>query len=166
MKLARICMAFVVTLMFASICAAQCGPAKGKTAGGSMEEMIIAQERMVLDAIRKRDANAFKSLVDVNGTIIGSQGPRKMSEIIPDLFNAELTVADFGLEDPHVMMLNKDTAILTYRSPATMTYKGTTASMTSYDTSVYVKRAGKWIAVFHQATDMPKTGAPAMTGEK
>jgi hypothetical protein len=165
MKLARICMAVVATLIFASVCAAQCGPAKAK-ATGSVEDAIIEHERQILEAIKKRDANAFKSLVDMNGTEVGSMGARKISEGLSELFSPDLTFAEIKMEDPQVMMLGKDAAILTYKSSGTATMKGKTESGMSFDTTVYAKRGGKWIAVFHQTSEMPKTHAESMTGEK
>ena len=167
MKLARICMAIIATLMFASICAAQCGPAKPKGAGtaGSLNEMIVAQEQMIIDAIKKRDANAFKSLVDVEGTAIGSDGIHKISEIIPMLFNSEMSISAYSLEDPQVKMVAKDTYMISYKSVTTGTYKGKTETMTSYETTIYARRAGKWIAMFHQSSDMAKPDA-SMTGQK
>ena len=167
MKLARICMAFVATLMFASICAAQCGPAKPKGAGtaGSLNDMIVAQEQMIIDAIKKRDANAFKSYVDMDGSVVGGDGMHKMSDAIPMLFSSDLTFAAYTLEDPQVKMVGKDAAMISYKSVATATYKGKTETMTSYETTVYVRRAGKWVAVFHQSSEMMKPDA-SMTGQK
>ncbi len=166
MKIARICMALVATLMFASICAAQCGPAKPKgAAAGSLDQMVIAQEQMIIDAIKKRDANAFKSYVDMDGTVVGSDGMHKMSEAITMMFGEDMSFASYTLEDPQVKMVGKDTAMISYKSSATMTYKGKTESGTSFETTVYVRRAGKWVAVFHQSSEMAKP-AESMTGQK
>lgn len=168
MKLARICMAIIATLMFATICAAQCGPAKPKGGGGgagSLDSMIVAQEQMIVDAIKKRDANAFKSLVDMDATVIGGDGMHKVSEIIPMLFSPDLTFASYSLEDPQVKMVGKDTAMISYKSVATSTYKGKTETGTSYETTIYMRRAGKWMAIFHQSSEMEKP-AEGMTGQK
>ena len=166
MKLARICMALVATLIFASICAAQCGPAKPKgAAAGSLDQMVIAQEQMIIDAIKKRDANAFKSYVDMDGTVVDSDGTHKMSEAITMMFSNDMSFSAYTLEDPQVKMIGKDTAMITYKSSATMTYKGKTESGTSFETTVYVRRAGKWVAVFHQSSEMMKP-AESMTGQK
>jgi hypothetical protein len=160
-------MALVATLIFASWCVAQCGPArpKGGSATGSLDEAIIAQEQMIIDAIKKRDANAFKSMVDANGYEVTSQGTRSLSDLMTELFSPDLTFTELKMENPMVKRLDKDSAVLTYKSTGTATYKGQTSSGTSYDTTIYVRRAGKWLAVFHQSTDMAKPGA-SMTSEK
>ena len=79
MKLARICIAIVATLTFASIAAAQCGPAKPKASAGagSLDEMIIAQEQAIINALKKNDVEAFKVLVDINGTVVDFFGNKK-----------------------------------------------------------------------------------------
>ena len=88
MKIVRICMAILATLTFASIAAAQCGPARPKTTAGagSLEEMIVAQETSIIESVKKGDSDAFKTLVDVNGTVVDSQGIRKIGDVIPELF--------------------------------------------------------------------------------
>ncbi|MBV9960572.1 MAG: nuclear transport factor 2 family protein [Acidobacteria bacterium] len=167
MKITRILMALVATLIFASWCAAQCGPArpKGGSATGSIDDAIIAQEQLIIDAIKKRDANAFKSMVDMNGYEVNAQGSRTLSETVTELFSPDLSISEYKMESPMVKRLDKDSALLTYKSTTTGTYKGQTSSGSSYDTTIYVRRAGKWIAIFHQSTDMAKPGA-GMTSEK
>jgi hypothetical protein len=164
MKLVRICLAIIATLTFASIAAAQCGPARPKTptGTGSLEEMIVAQERLVIDAIKKKDAEAFKALVDVNGTAVDSQGIKKISDVIPALFAPGMTFSEYTLEDPQVRSIDKNTAIIHYTSSATVTMDGKTISGKSYETTVFVRRVSKWIGVFHQTSEV----APPATGAK
>ena len=161
----RTCMAFVIALTFASISAAQCGPSKGNTGGGStMDATIIAQEMQIIEAIKKRDSVAFKNLVDVEGTVVGMDGIHKISEIINPLFSPELTFPQYSMEDPRVKVIDKDAAILSYKSTTTTTFKGKTTSGIAYETSVFVKRGAKWIVVFHQSSDMPPESGGATAG--
>ena len=161
MKLVRICMAILATLTFATVAAAQCGPAKPKTptGTGSLEEMIVAQEKMIIEAIKKNDAEAFKAHVDMNGTAVGSNGIMKISEVIPMLFGSKVSVAEYTLVDPQVRSLDKNTAIISYMSSSTSTFDGKTMTMKSYDTTIFVRRVSKWVAVFHQSSEM----APPVT---
>ena len=100
MKITRILMALVATLIFASWCAAQCGPArpKGGSATGSIDDAIIAQEQLIIDAIKKRDANAFKSMVDMNGYEVNAQGSRTLSETVTELFSPDLSISEYKME--------------------------------------------------------------------
>ena len=161
MKLVRICMAILATLTFATVAAAQCGPARPKTptGTGSLEEMIVAQEKMIIEAIKKNDAEAFKALVDINGTAVGSNGIMKISEVIPMLFGPKVSVTEYTVVDPQVRSLDKNTAIISYMSSSTSTFDGKTMTMKSYDTTIFVRRVSKWVAVFHQSSEM----APPVT---
>lgn len=156
MKIARICMAILATLTFASVAAAQCGPAKPKPAAGtgSLDEMIVAQEKLVIEAIKKNDIEAFKALVDVNGTVVNSQGIMKISEALPMLFGPKVSITAYTLEDPQVRTIDKNTAIINYKSSSTGTFDGKTMTRKSYDTTVFVRRVSKWVAVFHQSSEM------------
>lgn len=167
MKLVRICMTVLVALTFASIASAQCGPAKPKApaGGGSLEEMIIAQENMIIDAIKKNDMEAFKALVDENGTVVDSQGIRKISEVLPMLFGAKVSFSEYTIESPQVKSIDKNTAIIHYTSSATADMDGAKMSAKSYDTTIFVRRVSKWVAVFHQSSEMA-TGIPTSAEAK
>jgi uncharacterized protein (TIGR02246 family) len=161
----RICMAFIIALMLATVCAAQCGPARGNTGGGSsVDAMIIAHEKQIIEAIKKKDAAAFKNLVDVNGTVVGMGGIGKISAIINDLFSADLTFSRYDMESPQVTVVDKDAAILSYKSNSTTTFQGETTSRSAYETSVLVKRGNKWIVIFHQSSDLPSESGGATAG--
>lgn len=163
MKIARICMAILATLIFASVAAAQCGPAKPKTptGTGSLEEMIIAQEKLIIEAIKKNDVEAFKSLVDVNGTVVNSHGIMKISDVLSMLFDPKVSTTEYTLEDPQVRSIDKNTAIITYKSSQASSMDGKAMTGKSYDTTVFVRRVSKWVAIFHQSSDMapPETTA-------
>jgi hypothetical protein len=161
MKIARICMTILATLTFASIAAAQCGPAKPKAAAGagSLEEMIIAQEKQVIAAIKNNDMEAFKNLVDVNGMVVNSQGIMKIGDVVSMLFGPKVKTTEYTMDDPQVRSVDKNTAIISYKSSSSGTYDGAATSSTSYDSTVFVRKGSKWMAVFHQSSDM----APPMT---
>lgn len=156
MKIARICIAILATLTFASIAAAQCGPARPKTptGAGSLDEMIIAQEKLIIAALKKNDVEAFKSLVDVNGTAVDSSGIKKISETLAMLFDPKTSFSEYTLEDPQVRTVDKNTAIINYKSSATVSMDGKTMTGTSYETTIFVRRVGKWIGVFHQSSEI------------
>jgi hypothetical protein len=157
MKIARLCFAILATLTIASAVAAQCGPARPpKPAGtGSLEEMIVAQEKLIIDAIKKDDAAAFKALVDVEGTAIDSQGIKKVSDVIPMLFGSGIKFSEYTIEDPQVRTIDKNTAIIHYRSSATATLPdGKSMTGKSYETTLFVRRVSKWVAVFHQSSEV------------
>lgn len=156
MKIVRMCLVILATLTFVSVAAAQCGPARPKAAAGtgSLDEMIVAQEKLIIDAIKKRDVETFKSLVDVNGTVVNSSGIKKILDAIPELFSADVSISEYTLEEPQVRTVDKNTAIINYKSSSTATYLGKTITSKSFETTVFVRRAAKWVAWFHQSSEM------------
>jgi hypothetical protein len=54
--------------------------------------------------------------------------------------------------------LSSDIVLVSYMESETTTCKGKTTQSNEHDTSLWQKKHGKWMAVFHQATaDMPNT---------
>ena len=168
MKTIKICMTLFAVLSLAPLCFAQSGmesntATKAKNSAMSMsadESTLIANEQKIMDAIKNRKPEIFKSLVDQNGTVQTPQGARRVADVMPFIFDASSTITEYKMEDAKVMMLDKNTAILTYKSSSTATRNGKTESEMSYDSTVWVKRKGKWMAMFHQST--PVTTSPAM----
>lgn len=156
MKSARILIAILATFTFASIAAAQCGPpAKAMDA---TESQIIANEKIVSEAAMKNDSVAFKSLVSMDAWVVSGNGTAKVSDIFQYMFdpNSKTKTSSYSLEDPKVMMINPTTALITYKSVWAGTIDGKAKSETTFDSTLWVKRDGKWWAVFHQSTEMAK----------
>jgi hypothetical protein len=157
MKLARICIAVFAGLVFAPLCAAQCGPQPAAKSMGATESMIIANEKQIADAVNNNKPDDFKKLVSMDGWVISPMGTAKVADIINYIFNPDVKTTSYAMEDSKVMMIDANTALLTYKSIWAGTDKGKAMSENSYDSTLWVKRDGKWWAVFHQTTkvEMP-----------
>lgn len=154
MKLARICLAILATLTFASVCVAQCGPPV--KAMGATESKLIANEKMITDAISKNDSAGFKNLVSMDGWVINDKGTAKVGDVFQYIFDPSTKTTSYTMEDAKVMMLNSDTGLLTYKSTWAGTVNGKAESESTYDSTLWVRRNGKWWAVFHQSTKIEK----------
>jgi hypothetical protein len=175
MKSFRIGTTLLFVLALASLCAAQsktdsassASKSKGTMSGNmamgmsAKESMIVASEQKVIDAIKSRNVEGFKAMVDQSGWLVTSQGTKQVSEITPQIFNPADTFTDYRMENPKVMMLNKKMALLTYKSISAGMSGGKSMSETTYDSTLWVKRNGKWVAIFHQISPMmnPATSA-------
>lgn len=124
----------------------------------SVEEAIIAQEKQVSEAIRKKDSAAFKNLVAADAIAVGMHGPTNISEAMSILFSPEYKSEDVKMESPQVKMVDKDAALITYKSTGTESYKGESHTFTSYQSTLWVKQGNKWMAVFHQTTPIIQEG--------
>jgi hypothetical protein len=140
------------------------GPAKAAPAPAmdkaAIEKALIANEMKVNDAVVKGDLAAFKAVVaDDAWSIDEGMGMSPVSEFEKMLKPGVAKVTGIKLDEFKVVWVDADTAILTY----TWTGKGTMMDQPvkspTFAASVYAKRGGKWVAVFHQET--PKAAAPA-----
>lgn len=150
MKLARICIAIAALLAFASICAAQNTPAS------DTESKIIANEKMVVDAVSKNDSETFKKLVSMDAWVVNEHGVAKVSDVLQFIFDPNVKTTSYSVDEPKVIMLDSDTALITYKSAWAGTNNGKAESETTYDSTIWSKRDGKWVAIFHQATEVAK----------
>jgi uncharacterized protein (TIGR02246 family) len=124
------------------------------------QDAIIANEKQIIEALKKKDAAAFKNLIAPDAMLLGSQGRLAMADFNKVVFGPDYTLVSATVEDPQVKMIDQDAAILTYKSTGTETFKGKTETGTSYASSIWTKHGDKWVAVFHQESLV----APPQTG--
>jgi uncharacterized protein (TIGR02246 family) len=134
-------------------------PGSANAGASSVADMLIAKERQVVDALMKKDAKTFNSLVAGDGILNGSQGRTVVADFTKMMFGPDYSLSNSTVEDPQVTMIDKDAAILTYKSTGTETMQGHTQTATSYATTIWVKRKGDWKAVFHQESMVAPTAA-------
>lgn len=122
-------------------------PAKGKS---SIEEMLIAREKEILELIKKKDIQGFAANLADDQLYVNDKGVHTKAQTVKSV--AEGTLLEFALDDWKVLMVNKDTALLTYRVTSKGIVNGQEASGVTRESTLWVKRGGKWLAVFHQDT--------------
>jgi ketosteroid isomerase-like protein len=130
-------------------------PAMDKAA---IEKALIANEQKINDAVMKGDAAAFRSLVADDSVGVDESGPMPTSEFAKMLKPGMAKVTDMKLENFKVLWADADTAILTCTWSGKGTFMDQPVKSPIYAATVYTKRAGKWVAVFHQET--PKAAMP------
>jgi uncharacterized protein (TIGR02246 family) len=154
---AAMLMLFVVSIALGQ--ATNSKPNSSSAGASSVADTLIAKERQVVDALMKKDAKTFNSLVASDGILNGSQGRMVVADFTKMMFGPDYSLSNSMVEDPQVTMIDKDTAILTYKSTGTETFKGHTETGTAYATTIWVKRKGDWKAIFHQESMIAPTAA-------
>lgn len=162
MKKLQLCMLVAAMLVLAVNGAAQTQQNKNKAAGSgqamaaskgksSVEESIIAMEKQAWAAVKGRDTKAFSDLFAADGMMADSGGFSTRDAFYKSL--PDLTITDYTLSDFKVMMIDKDAAIITYKADVKGSYKGQAFPPNpAYVSSIWTKRGGKWVAVYHQET--------------
>lgn len=137
-------------------------PPKKSAAAASanpVADAIIAKEKQVTDALIKKDQKAFESLVAPDAILSGADGRMSIKDFKQMAFGPAMSITSSTIDDPQVMMIDKDAAIITYKSTGSGTMNDKPMSGTSYATSIWVKRGNNWVAIFHQESDVPPTGS-------
>ena len=114
------------------------------------QDAVIAQEKLIIEALKKKDAKAFNDLVAPDAILYGLQGRLPISEFTKFAFGPDYTFGSATMEDAQVKMIDQDAAVLTYKTTGTETFKGESRTSTAYASTIWAKRGGKWVAIFHQ----------------
>jgi len=111
-------------------------------------KQIEAMERAINTAIQKGDMTAFKANIADDAVTLDGTGPSTVAEFMK-MFN-QIKLTKFTIDKAKVQFLNDTTAIITYLFTGEGSMMGQAMPSPTWASTVWVNRAGKWQAVFHQ----------------
>ncbi len=127
------------------------------------EKTIIANERAVNDAFAKGNVAGFKEHVAVEGYAIDSMmGRAPVADLVKDFANLtkDLKLSSWDITESKVQWIDANTAVHTYKWTGAGTHQGQPVPSPAWASTVWTKKNGKWVAMFHQeSVSMPP--APA-----
>jgi hypothetical protein len=129
-------------------------PAKGTADHSALEKALIANENKVADAMMKKDKAAFAALVSADGWSIDGNGFMKTSDMTAAL--DQLVVKSYKISEEKVSWVDPNTAIVAYKWTGSGTFAGQPFPSSVYASTVWTKKADKWVAVFHQESEAAK----------
>jgi len=122
-----------------------------QTSKSGIEQLMIENEKAVWAAAKAHDVARFEHVVAEDARMIFESGVFTRAGYLSGL--ADRTITDFALSDFVVVHPNPQTAIVIYKASRSGTYKGQPfPPATVREASVWVKRAGRWVAVLNQET--------------
>lgn len=131
---------------------------------GELGQLIIL-ERQVLEAWKNQNAGTLQSLLRDDYTEITGAGPERLTKA--DVLKAlpRARISDYTMEDVHVLPLNRDAAVVTYklRWKGMAEEKGFFANP-AYVSSAWVRQDMAWLSAFRQGTPLSKesSGPPVI----
>ncbi len=156
----------VVSLLAAAACAApptnREAPAtstnraaESKSPAPLTEADAIAKEKQVWDELQKKDYDAFGSVLTPDFVQVASEAVYDKAGTVNDVKGFEPTEVTFS--DWKFLPIDTDACVVIY----TVNVKGKTNGkemppMSLYASSAWVNRDGKWLAIFHQETEVRK----------
>ena len=149
------------TLLAAGLTLACASPAFAQPAGkAAIEKTLIANENKVNEAVMKHDAAGFTALVAADGISADMGGVMKVSDFVKSMDQAK--IQNFQILNPQVMWVDDKSAVVVYTWKGKGTWMNEPVPETTYASTVWTERNGKWVAVFHQETG----AAPAPPAKK
>jgi len=142
-QFALFCVTFIAV---APVCFAQASPANSSKAASS-QAAITDLEKSAWESYKNKQADAFRKLMskDYYGTY--AEGIKNLDEEVADMAKADLR--DYSLADMKVVFPSTDVAVITYKATFQQTSEGKDMSGTYNSGSIWVKKGGKWLEIFH-----------------
>ena len=128
----------------------------------TLQAKLEAQEHKFWDAFKAKDAKAVMEVISSDGWSADMMGFAPASQI--STMMQDYTLEDITMQDPKVLRLDKDAAILLYTANFKATYKGQPIpSGPYYCSTTYVSRGSKWLAMYHQES-LAQSAMPTSAG--
>jgi hypothetical protein len=127
------------------------------------EKTIIANERAVNDAVAKGTVAGFKQHVAADGWAIDPMtGRAPVADFIKDFaaMTKDMKITSWDITDSKVQWVDANTAVHSYKWTGKGTYQGQPVPSPTWASTVWTKKNGQWMAVFHQES-IPPPAPPA-----
>lgn len=117
----------------------------------AVEKELLGLERKYWQAIQNRDVDAALRLTDDPCLVAGATGVARVARetFTTMMENARYTLRDFDLKKAEVRLVGNDVALVAYEVHEDMTVDGKTVKMDAADSSVWVRRDGRWLCALH-----------------
>lgn len=111
----------------------------------SIEKILVAKEKQKWDALKKKDLNVISAFYteDFLSVAYGATGVVRASKSEMIEAVSQTDVSGYTLKDFKLVRLGADCAVVTYKA---------VGKYPIFATSVWVKRDGRWLTAFYQAT--------------
>ena len=130
----------------APICLGQASPSKADKSA-TKDAAITESEKSAWEAYKNKQADAFKKYLATDYSGVYADGVKNLDKEVADMEKSELR--DYSLTDMNVVFPSADVAVITYKATLQGSSGGQDISGTYNVASVWIKKGGKWLVVFH-----------------
>jgi hypothetical protein len=147
-----------LALLGAPAAAQEKAPAKKSMAAkSSVSDALMHHEQMMLEALHKKDFAGFKKMVMPGTWAVDENGPMAVEDFLKAMEDPKANFSfDYKTSDMKVVMVDANTAIVTYKLDEKGTMMGQPMAPVVYASSVWTNHAGTWMGVFHQESTAAK----------
>lgn len=151
-------LAVVALLLAATVASAQRRSKPGGASAGkaSIEAALAAKEKELWEAWKNKKTAPFEKYLSADAVMVSDTGVETKTELLKDIAAMPCEIKGYELSDFKVTMIDANSAILTFKATQDYTCHGVAGPSPIYGSSVYVKRGGQWLNIFHQETPANK----------
>ncbi len=121
----------------------------------TLKEQLVKLEKQSWEAWKNRDGKFFQEFLSDDHVEVGFGGLSTKAEVVAFVGSPVCTVKSYELDHFELKMLDKDTALLTYREAQDTVCRNPVPSP-CWVSSLYMKRGERWLNVLYQQTQIPK----------
>jgi ketosteroid isomerase-like protein len=125
---------------------------EGTLSETTLKDELLALERRFWKAIQEKDVATATSLTEFPCIVAGAQGVGRVGQPAFEkmMREAAYTLEEFELQpDAECRLLGGDVAVLAYDVRERLTVDGRPVELRASDTSVWVRRDGRWRCALH-----------------
>jgi hypothetical protein len=130
----------------APICLGQASPSKSDRSA-TKEAAITDSEKSAREAYKNKQADAFKKYLATDYCGVYAEGIKSADTEVADMEKSDLR--DYSFADMKVVFPSADVAVTTYKATLQSSVGGKDTSGTYNVASVWIKKGGKWLVIFH-----------------
>ncbi|MBC7930872.1 MAG: DUF4440 domain-containing protein, partial [Rubrivivax sp.] len=133
-------------------------PAATATPAGVSQADIEAKERQIWDTIKSKSWDAFAGMLDDNFVNVSRDGVSNKADTVEGI--KKLDITEYTFSDFKFLKVDADLAVITYTVSEKSTYDGKpTSGKPTRSSSAWINRSGKWLAAYHQETEVKEMAA-------
>jgi len=126
-------------------------PARSTNTKGSIADLLVAKEKTLPEAQKRKDIAYLKSITTDDFLDVGPDGKIYTKDDVLEGMN-QISLEDFSLYNVKVLSLTENAAVVTYDAVVHMTIGSEEAPRYQRLSSVWVNHQGSWLLKFQQAT--------------
>jgi hypothetical protein len=112
---------------------------------------VVALEKRTWETAQHHDINAYANLLSDDFVLVNENGTSNKKQSVEDLKG--ITIYRYRLGDINVHDFSPNALMITYRVNVKLSFEGHMSDGVSYRSSLWVKRQGRWLNAFYQASD-------------
>ena len=121
----------------------------------NVRQQLVKLEKQSWEAWKNRDGKFFEGFLSDDHVEVGFSGVASKKEVVQVVGSPVCNVKSYELDQLEMRLLDKNTALLTYREAQdTMCHK--VVPSPCWVSSLYMKRGDRWLNVLYQQSQITK----------